>query len=181
MGYRLYGVSTIYYFGGIEIQEFPFDYQKSDSVNTRELEEYFILEINQNTELTNKMCVKSLEVHLKRTRFFLMLQNFGYKLILKPVKSFFHRGEVVTRKANCDVDLAFLLMRDIDTYDRAIVLSGDGDFLPVLKFLRDSKKEVVILSRGPRTAKEIRKFAGGEFRDFEYLRTYIEFERKNNV
>jgi len=37
-------------------------------------------------------------------------------------------------------------------------------------------KEVLVLARGPRTAKEIKQFAGSEFRDFEYLRTHLEFE-----
>lgn len=59
-----------------------------------------------------------------------------------------------------------------------MVLSGDGDFLPVLKYLKEIKKEVIILARGPRTAKEIKQFAGSDFRDFEYLETKIAFEQK---
>jgi uncharacterized LabA/DUF88 family protein len=68
------------------------------------------------------------------------------------------------RKANCDVEMAFYMMRDIDAFDRVLFLSGDGDFLPVLKHLREvAKKEVLVLSRGPRTAKEIKRFAGDKF------------------
>ena len=77
------------------------------------------------------------------------------------------------RKANCDVDMAFHLMKEKDNFDRAVILSGDGDFLPVLKHLKECGKEVLILARGPRTAKEIRQFAGDNFRDFEYLRERI--------
>ena len=58
-------------------------------------------------------------------------------------------------------------------FDRAIILSGDGDFLPVLKYLKEVGKEVLILSRGPRTAKEIKRFAGDKFMDFEYLRACL--------
>ncbi len=64
-------------------------------------------------------------------------------------------------------------MKEQDNLDRAIILSGDGDFLPVLKHLRENKKEVLVLARGPRTAKEIRQFAGSNFRDFEYLRELL--------
>jgi uncharacterized LabA/DUF88 family protein len=52
----------------------------------------------------------------------------------------------------------------------AVILSGDGDFLPVLKYLKNESKEITVLSRGPRTAREIRQFAGNNFRDFEYLK-----------
>ncbi len=68
------------------------------------------------------------------------------------------------RKANCDVEMAFYLMRDKNEFERVVVLSGDGDFLPVLKHLREvDKKEVLVMARGPRTAKEIKRFAGDKF------------------
>jgi len=41
--------------------------------------------------------------------------------------------------------------------------------------IKEQKKEVIILARGSRTAKEIRQFAGGNFKDFEYLETKISF------
>lgn len=61
------------------------------------------------------------------------------------------------------------------------MLSGDGDFLPALKYLRQNAKEVLVLARGPRTAKEIKRFAGSQFLDFEYLRTHLEFEEKEKT
>jgi uncharacterized LabA/DUF88 family protein len=74
--------------------------------------------------------------------------------------------------------MAFHLMNEVSDYERALVLSGDGDFLPVLKHLSSIGKEVLVLSRGHRTAKEIRRFAGSNFRDFEYLRERIKMETK---
>src|SRR3989344_6144517 len=82
------------------------------------------------------------------------------------------------QKANCDVDMAFYMMRDKNAYDRAIFLSGDGDFLPVLKHLKENKKEIMVLSRSPRTALEIKQFAGDKLLDFEYLREILKFEEK---
>ena len=82
------------------------------------------------------------------------------------------------RKANCDVDMAFYMMKEKEKFERVIVLSGDGDFLPVLKYLKEQKKDVIILSRGPRTAREIRQFASANFRDFVRLEKYVKFEPK---
>jgi uncharacterized LabA/DUF88 family protein len=165
-----YQVSQVYYFGGVEIHQFPYDYLSNETVPIKELEKYLIGYIEKNKhEITNAKLVL-LDRHLKRVRFYLKIERFGYKLVLKPVKTFEDEDGNPVRKANCDVDLAFYLMRDKSAFERTIILSGDGDFLPVLKFLRESKKEVLILSRAPRTAREIKKFAGEKFMDFTYLR-----------
>ena len=74
--------------------------------------------------------------------------------------------------------MAFHLMKEKDSLDRVVVLSGDGDFLPVLKYLKTSGKEVIILGRAERTAKEIKQFAGANFRDFEYLKKSLKMETK---
>ena len=115
--------------------------------------------------------------HLKRVRFYQKLNNFGYKLCLKPVKLYDQEDGTTRRKANCDVDMTFHLMREQDSFDRAVVLSGDGDFLPVLKYLRDSKKDILILARGLRTAKEIKQFAGDKFLDFTRLESRLKYEK----
>ena len=116
--------------------------------------------------------------HLQRVRFYLKLQKFGYRLFLKPVKLYEQEDGTTRRKANCDVEMAFYLMKEKDNFDRVIILSGDGDFLPVLKYLREQNKEVLVLARGPRTAREIRQFAGAQFRDFVRLEKSIKFYDK---
>ncbi len=165
-----YEASEIFFFGGVEIHKFNFDYLENDSVPIKDLEKYLVTLIKEKGEALNEAELKLLDRHLKRVRFYLKIEKFGYKLVLKPVKTFYTEGGLPTRKANCDVDMAFYMMRDRNAFDQVIVLSGDGDFLPVLKFLRENKKEVLILARGERTAREIKKFAGEKFRDFEYLR-----------
>ena len=49
------------------------------------------------------------------------------------------------------------------------------DYEKLFAYFKEQKKEVIILARGSRTAKEIRQFAGGNFKDFEYLETKISF------
>jgi uncharacterized LabA/DUF88 family protein len=173
-----YKISKALYFGGVEIHNFDFNYLKNDTVSIENLERYLTRIIKeQGNEMTEAMLLLS-NRHLQRIRFYLKLEKFGYELHLKPVKLYEQDDGTTKRKANCDVDMAFYLMKEKDNFNRATILSGDGDFLPVLKYLKDEGKEIIILARGPRTAKEIRQFAGGNFRDFVRLEKYIRFEEK---
>lgn len=165
-----YQVSQVYFFGGVEIYKFPFDYLENETVPIRDLEKYLVDLINQKGDKITEAELKLLDRHLKRVRFYIKIEKFGYNLILKPVKTFYDVDGLPVRKANCDVDMAFFLMRDKNAFDRAIILSGDGDFLPVLKYLKNNKKDVLVLARADRTAREMKKFAGSKFLDFEYLR-----------
>jgi len=81
------------------------------------------------------------------------------------------------KKANCDVDLTFDLMRYISQYSEIVMLSGDGDFFPVLEYLKNKRKKIHILARSERTAKEIRVLAGDKFMDFKYLREQIKIQK----
>lgn len=165
-----YEVSQIYFFGGVEIYKFPFDYLTCDTVPLKDLEGYLIDLINEKSDKLTEVELKLIDRHLKRVRFYIKIEKFGYSLILKPVKTFYDSEGLPTRKANCDVDMAFYLMRDQNSFERTLILSGDGDFLPVLKFLKENKKEVLVLARSNRTAREMKRFAGDKFLDFEYLR-----------
>ncbi len=164
-----YAVDAAYFFGGVEIHRFPFDYLQHDTVPIEDLETFLAGLIREKGKYMTDAQIVLLDRHLRRVRFYLKLQAFGYHLILKPVKTYEDEDGNPTRKANCDVDMAFRLMLGQSSFDRAIILSGDGDFLPVLKHLRQSGKEVLVLARGPRTAKEIKQFAGDKFLDFTRL------------
>jgi uncharacterized LabA/DUF88 family protein len=172
-----YQVEKVFFFGGVEIHKFPFDYLQNESVPLKNLELYLTNLVKETGGELNEAELKLLDRHLKRVRFYLKIETFGYALVLKPVKTFYDTDGLPVRKANCDVDMAFYLMRDRELFGRTVVLSGDGDFLPVLKFLRENKKEVLILARGKRTAREIKKFAGDKFLDFEYLRERLKRSR----
>jgi len=151
-----YKISKALYFGGVEIHSFEFSYLKNDTVPINDLEKYLTdLIKEQGNEMSDAMLLL-LSRHLQRVRFYLKLEKFGYELYLKPVKLYEQDDGTTKRKANCDVDAAFYLMKEKDNFDKVIILSGDGDFLPVLKYLKNQGKEIIILARGPRTAREIR-------------------------
>ena len=171
-----YEVERILYFGGVEVHNFEYNYLNNETVPVDELEKYLVNLIKNEGVKLNEAELVLISRHLQRIRFYLKLKKFGYELYLKPVKLYDQDDGTTKRKANCDVEMAFYLMKEKDNFDKVIILSGDGDFLPVLKYLKEQDKEVIVLARGPRTAREIRQFAGSNFRDFEYLKYRLTME-----
>ena len=133
------------------------------------------LKRNLKTSISQKGKITELTKSIQRIKFYIKLEKFGFILRLKPVK-IFKDGNRITKKANCDVDMTFDLMRLYKEYSGVLVLSGDGDFAVVLKYLKDTGKDLKILARGKRTAREIRQLAGSDFRDFNYLREILKFK-----
>lgn len=173
-----YSVLKIFYFGGVEIHNFKYDYQANDTVPLGKLEKHLLELLRNSGDELNEAQLLLIGRHLQRVKFYIRLEAFGYQLFLKPVKLYEQEDGTTKRKANCDVDMAFHLVKEKDNFDRVVVLSGDGDFLPVLKYLKQVGKQVLIFSRGQRTAKEIRQFAGDKFLDFTRLKHKLSFQDK---
>ncbi|MCK9352470.1 MAG: NYN domain-containing protein [Candidatus Paceibacterota bacterium] len=172
-----YGAEKVFYFGGVETHGFQYDYLAEDSVPINDLEKFLSATLKKRGSKFDEASLLLWGRHIKRIHFYKKLESFGYSLYLKPVKLYEQEDGSTKRKANCDVEMAFYIMNEINNFSRVIILSGDGDFLPVLKHLKKTEKDVLILSRGSRTAKEIRRFAGGNFRDFEYLKFILKREK----
>jgi len=175
---KKYSVKKILYFGGVETYNFNYDYLKNKTVPLNELDKWLGSFIKEEAGSLNEAELLLVSRHIKRIHFYKKLEGFGYDLYLKPVKSYEQEDGTIKRKANCDVEMAFYLMKEKDNFKRVIVLSGDGDFLPVLKYLKEQKKNIIILARGPRSAKEIKQFAGSNFRDFVRLKKTIGYRGK---
>jgi len=163
---KKYLVKKVFYYGGVELDGFPYSILDKKPIDLIKLIKYLKGKNDDN--------IKS----IARIKFYLKLAEFGYLLQLKPVKIFHEPGGKISKKANCDVDMTFDLMRYIKEYSDVLILSGDGDFAIVLKYLMELGKKVTVLARGERTARDIRQLVGGEFRDFVRLRKEIEFEQK---
>lgn len=170
---RRYGVSKVFYYGGVELSGFKYSILDNKPLNLRLLLSYL------NGRLKDKKLTESkimlLGKYISRVKFYLKLLEFGYILMLKPVKTYYGENGQTTRKANCDVDMTFDLMRYIENYKEVLILSGDGDFVVVLKYLQKIGKKVTVLARGERTAKEIRQLVGGDFRDFSRLQRELKY------
>jgi uncharacterized LabA/DUF88 family protein len=70
------------------------------------------------------------------------LQDAGFILHFKPLV----RHEDVTIKGNVDADLVLQAMIDIDSYEKAVIVSGDGDFAGLVRHLatKNKLKQVLI-------------------------------------
>lgn len=109
----------------------------------------------------------------KKEDFLDKLEQFGYTLRVKEIKRY---GKRI--KANCDVDLTMDMLIRIKEYQRAIVLSGDGDFTPLLEYLKSEGKEIIVISAPRITAREIKSLVGGNFVDFGTLRYLLEYKKR---
>lgn len=109
----------------------------------------------------------------KKEKFLQKLKDFGYILRVKEIKRYGKKT-----KANCDVDLTMDMLLQARKYKRAIVLSGDGDFLPLFVYLQKNNKQIIVISSPKRTAREIKEFSGENFISFGNLRYFL--ERKNS-
>lgn len=69
-------------------------------------------------------------------------QNMGYTLIFKPTLPNYS-GEV---KGNCDAELVLQAMIDLNEYAKAIIITGDGDFQCLVKYLRKIGKLGYVIS-----------------------------------
>ena len=72
------------------------------------------------------------------------LQEQGYTLVFREVIYDAHGKP----KGNCDADLVVAAMRDAyeGKFDEALLVSSDGDYAPLVKFLLDEKKMGWIIS-----------------------------------
>jgi len=108
----------------------------------------------------------------KQTKFLQKLESFGFTLRVKQIKRYRFRI-----KANCDVDLTMDMLLLKDKYRRAVVLTGDGDFLPLFEYLREQSRDIVIMAFTKRTSRELRRFAGSNFIGLSNERYLLERKR----
>ena len=67
------------------------------------------------------------------------LQKIGYVIIFKPTLKYKKDGEKFT-KGNVDAELVLHAMIEYSNYDKAIVVSGDGDFHCLIEYLLAQNK-----------------------------------------
>jgi len=64
------------------------------------------------------------------------LRNYGYEIIHKPTLQYSNG----TIKGNCDAELVLQCMLEYKNFNQAIIVSGDGDFHCLLKYLKEQGK-----------------------------------------
>ena len=112
----------------------------------------------------------------KQIAFYKKLEKFGYNLRLKEVSLYHQDDGSVVRKANCDVDLAFDAMRNFSHIKKAMFLTGDGDFHPIMEYFLQNNVETTVIASGERTSKKIKKLLASKFIDIRSLKSILEFK-----
>lgn len=165
--------TKVFYYSGVDVEGYK---EEGKEIDLNKLVAYFEAEL-LNKEKTEVEIVL-LGKHLERAKFYQDLKRIGYDLRIKATKVFTSIEGTTTTKANCDVDLTFDMMRFMSQYNEAVVLSGDGDFAPILEYLKRKNKKIRVLARFERSAREIKEIAGDDFVDFKSIREEIEAEKK---
>lgn len=101
-------------------------------------------------------------------RFLSYLRRVGYQIIDKQVMQFSDGS----KKANLDVELALDMVRLADSYDTAILISGDGDFSYAVKLLKEKQVRVEVVSFPSVTSKALINVSDRYF-DLDTLKNQI--------
>ena len=83
--------------------------------------------------------------------FFDALYNLGIETKDKPLQIFFG-GE---KKADWDVGVAVDAIRFSPSLDAIILVSGDGDYVPLIDYLRNQGKQVEVMAFGETTSNKL--------------------------
>jgi uncharacterized LabA/DUF88 family protein len=86
------------------------------------------------------------------------LQEQGFILIFKNVLEI-QDGDSVTYKGNVDAELVLHAMIEYPNYDKAVVVTGDGDFFCLIEYLEENDKLKKIVTPNRRYSSLLRKFS----------------------
>lgn len=103
------------------------------------------------------------------------LQKFGYILIFKPTLDITSKGRRVI-KGNVDAELVLHTMIEIHNFDKAIIVSGDGDFHCLVEYLDSMSKLGGLLVPNKKFSSLLKKFNDNITR-LDLLRDILEKQR----
>ena len=121
---------------------------------------YFIGYIPENTGLYN------------------FLQDVGYKLVFKPILKT-PEGRI---KGNCDAELVLQAMIDLNKYEKAIIVSSDGDFYCLVNYLLSIDKLECVLAPCEKGCSHLLiKAAKGKVAYMDNLKQKLEYIKKRTL
>ena len=112
----------------------------------------------------------------ENTPLYTFLQSVGYVIIFRPILKT-PEGKV---KGNCDADLVLQAMIDLDDYEKAIIVSSDGDFHCLVNYLREKNKLECVLAPCKAGFSHLLDIASkGLVAYLDNLRGKLEYKKKN--
>lgn len=111
------------------------------------------LKIRDNFYKNKKDTIVGLYAYIIRTpdadhqKFEDLLTSLQYKLVIKQASISYSKGGIRLYK-NTDQDMAICIdcMKNIDNFDKWVLMSGDGDFIDLCKYLKTKNKIVEVWS-----------------------------------
>jgi uncharacterized LabA/DUF88 family protein len=106
------------------------------------------------------------------------LQKAGYVLNFKPTIPG-HNGEI---KGNVDANLVLQVMIDYDNFNKAVIITSDGDFYCLVKYLYENDKLLKVISPYTLTCSNLLKQeAKSKLVFMDNLRQKLEYKKKNTA
>lgn len=107
---------------------------------------------------------------------YISLQEAGFLCIFKPTLKY-QNG---TTKGNCDAELVLQAMIEYSNYNKAVVVTGDGDFYCLAKYLIENNKlEVLVIPNGFKFSALLKfKVCRPFLRFMNDLRTKLEYKKE---
>ena len=105
------------------------------------------------------------------------LQSVGFILIFKPVLK--NGGQQI--KGNCDAELVLQAMIDFPDYLQAVLVTGDGDFYCLVKYLDEKNKLLKVLAPSNKNCSSLlRRVAKKKIALVSDLKHKIEYKKRTS-
>lgn len=106
---------------------------------------------------------------------YVSLQNAGFICIFKPTLTY----KDGTTKGNCDAELVLQAMVEYANYEKAVLVTGDGDFYCLVKYwLEHGKLERVLIPNYFKYSALLKRFGRKQLSFMNDLRGKLEYRKK---
>ncbi len=107
------------------------------------------------------------------------LQRAGYIVVFKPTLEIKKHGKIMV-KGNVDAELVLHTMIELNHFDKAIIVSGDGDFHCLIEYLEKQRKLLRVLVPNHKYSGLLRKFQRYIAR-VDLLKNKLQFSKKKKT
>jgi len=104
------------------------------------------IRLNAYVAFDEEQAKTNYEYRQKSYSFHSVLRDFGYKVIVKPVRWFTDEHGNRFGKANADLDMAVDALLQSERLDSVLLITGDGDFVQVVRALQNKGCRVEALA-----------------------------------
>jgi uncharacterized LabA/DUF88 family protein len=114
-------------------------------------------------------------------KLYAFLKKSAYILVFKPTLEF-RKGHNQITKGNVDAELVLHTMIAWNNFDKAIIVSGDGDFYCLIDYLEEKNKLLKLLVPTKRFSGLLRRFNQGNFIGrVDLLKKSLEYKKKTGI